>query len=74
LSKVYSFRLDDNNPREAQAREVLKAWAIKGYSLRQIIVDVVLSQSAENVSIHGVDKLIEKLELLLEKFDKTCST
>ena len=42
MSKVYSFRLDNNNPREAQAREVMEAWADEGYSLRQVVVDALL--------------------------------
>ena len=42
MSKVYSFRLDDDNPREAQARGVIKAWMGEGYSLRHIITDALL--------------------------------
>jgi hypothetical protein len=37
MSKVYSFRLGDENPRESQAMAVIEAWMEEGYSLRQII-------------------------------------
>ena len=43
MSKVYSFRLDENNPREAQAREVIDAWVSKGYSLRHILTEALNS-------------------------------
>ena len=43
MSKVYSFRLSNDNPREAQAREVIEAWVEEGYSLRQVIVESLLS-------------------------------
>ena len=42
MSKVYSFRLDENNPREAQAREVINAGAEDGYSLRYIVTEALL--------------------------------
>jgi hypothetical protein len=42
MSKVYSFRIE-NNPREAQAREVIDAWVTQGYSLRHIIVCALIS-------------------------------
>jgi hypothetical protein len=35
MSEVISFRLDNTNPREAQALEVLKAWIGMGYSIRR---------------------------------------
>ena len=42
MSKVFSFRLNDDNPREAQAREEIKAWVKEGYSLRYIITEALL--------------------------------
>ena len=39
MSQVFSFRLDEDNPREAQALQVIKTWASKGYSLRYILVE-----------------------------------
>lgn len=43
MSKVYSFRLDENNPREAQAREVIEAWVEEGYSLRYAVVEALIT-------------------------------
>lgn len=43
MSKVYSFRLSDDNPREAQAREVIEAWVGGGYSLRYKITESLLN-------------------------------
>lgn len=62
MSKVYSFRLSDNNPREAQAREVIEAWVAKGFSLRQIIVKSLIALSQDNKNIADTSVLIEYLE------------
>jgi hypothetical protein len=43
MSQVFSFRLDKNNPREAQARHVIEAWASRGYSLRYVLVEALLA-------------------------------
>jgi hypothetical protein len=69
MSKVYSFRLDFNNPREAQAREVINAWVLKGYSLRQVVIKALLNTSNENDSSKDLEQLIEKLGILLERVD-----
>ena len=66
MSKVYSFRLDENNPRETQAREVINAWASKGYTLRSIFVDALISYGSEG-------KPLDRLELLLKKFEDLVS-
>lgn len=42
MSKVYSFKLNDDNPREAQAREIIEAWVEERYSLRHIITEALL--------------------------------
>lgn len=42
MSKIYSFRLDDNNPRESKSEEIINARMEKGYSLRQIITEALL--------------------------------
>lgn len=69
MSKVYSFRLNDENPREVQAREVINAWISKGYSLRQIVVEALLTTSKDNDSKKSLEQLVEKVEMLLEKVD-----
>jgi hypothetical protein len=42
MSKVYSFRLSGDNPREAQAWEVIDAWVSQEHSLRHIITDALI--------------------------------
>jgi hypothetical protein len=43
MSKVYSFRLDSENPREALAMDVINTWVSQGYSLRQILTDALIN-------------------------------
>jgi hypothetical protein len=64
MSKVYSFRLDENNPREAQAREVIEAWASNGYSLRRIIVNALISYQSENSYASSMEDVLEKITRL----------
>ena len=42
MSEVISFRLNKDNPREAQAFEVLNAWIRKGFSARFILTKALL--------------------------------
>jgi hypothetical protein len=71
MSKVFSFRLDENNPREAQAREVIDAWVSKGYALRQVITDALLSISKDGEQSEDLDILLEQLrELVNQGFNK----
>lgn len=42
MSKVISFRLDNRNPREAEALQVLACHQEQGYSIRQILTDALL--------------------------------
>jgi hypothetical protein len=42
MSKVYSFRLSENNPREIQAREVMEALISQGYPLRYILTEALI--------------------------------
>ena len=42
MSKVLSFRLCEENPREAKALDILKKWREDGYSLRHKITDAIL--------------------------------
>ena len=43
MSEVISFRLDRNNPREAQALGVLKKGQEAGYSLRHVLTEALLA-------------------------------
>ena len=70
MSKVYSFRLDDNNPREAQAREVIEAWDAEGYSLRHMIVDALLSKKITGMGNGELNSVVEQLQGLILSLDK----
>ena len=43
MSKVYSFRLDTENPREALAINVIETSASQGYSLRHILTEALIN-------------------------------
>jgi hypothetical protein len=63
MSKVYSFRLDKNNPREAQAKEVIEARVSQGYSIRHVVVDSLILLGS-NVS--GKPDLEEILDQIMK--------
>ena len=65
MSKVYSFRLDENNPREAQAKEVIDAWASKGYSLRHIIIDALIFYHNQDSQNNELEDILKKITQLL---------
>lgn len=71
MSKVYSFRLNDENPREARAREVIEAWVEEGYSLRYVIVEALVSFKKEGLRQGDVNSLVEKLQDLILSIDKS---
>jgi len=66
MSKVYSFRLSDDNPREAQAREVIEAWVGEGYSLRYILIEALLSMGIERNCTTDIEQIILQLEELIQ--------
>jgi hypothetical protein len=70
MSKVYSFRLDKNNPREAQAREVINAWVGEGYSLRHVVVDALLSYKKAEAGHDELNSVVEQLQDLILALDK----
>ncbi len=49
MSEVISFRLDPNNPREAQALAVLVRHQERGYSTRQILTDALLKSDQTGI-------------------------
>ena len=57
MSKVYSFRLSEDNPREAQARE--------GYSLRHIITEVLLITFENNKGDEEVINLLAQIKKMI---------
>lgn len=65
MSKVFSFRLDENNPREAQAKEIIDAWVAQGYSLRHQLVDVLISFQDKGLERAEYGELLKRIERLI---------
>jgi hypothetical protein len=70
MSKVYSFRLDTKNPREAQARKVIETWVSNGYSLRNMIVETLLSNNKPDYEHKEIYNLLEQIRKLISSQDK----
>lgn len=68
MSKVYSFRLNEDNPREAQTRRVIEAWVEEGYSLRYVIVEAILNHKRENSDSNSDDYgyLLKQLQNMVD--------
>ncbi len=70
MSKVYSFRLDDNKPREAQAREVIDAWVGEGYLLRHIVTEALINFCQNDDQTNDYERKLEKIIELVEMLTK----
>jgi len=70
MCKVYSFRLNDNNPRESQAREVIEAWIGEGYSLRHVIVEALQILEVRNEQKDSLEVILEEIRAIGCKFSK----
>jgi hypothetical protein len=55
--------------KEAQAREVIKAWVIEGYSLRHVVTEALLVFSQGNERIDDMEALIPYLEKIIDKLE-----
>lgn len=70
MSKVYSFRLNDDNPLEAQAKGVIPAWVGEGYSIWHVIVEALLSFDNKDAEHSELNEIVEQLPDLLLSMDK----
>jgi hypothetical protein len=70
MSKVYSFRLDEDNPREAQAGEVIEAWAEEGYSLRHVVVEALIAYKKTGAEQGELTKIMDQLHDLISNLDR----
>jgi hypothetical protein len=75
MSEVISFRLDRNNPREAQALGVLKKGQEAGYSLRHVLTEALLALEASAEEERAVAQALlevadrlEQIQSALEQF------
>lgn len=66
MSKVFSFRLHEDNPREAQAEKIIEAWISQGYSLRHILTNALIQYGNNGNPIEEITGLIEQLKDLLK--------
>ncbi len=48
MSKIISFRLNPNNPREAGALSILQDWLAQGFSTRHTMTEALLKMDIEN--------------------------
>ena len=74
MSKVYSFRLSQENPREAQASEIIDALVGEGYSLRYVVVDALLSYRKADLRQSELNYIMEKLQNFFSALDKEPTT
>ena len=75
MSEVISFRLDKNNPRDAQAKAVLKAWVDKGYSVRHVLTEVLLAYhgSYRDMDIHEFSSKLDQIKTMLQQYGVSSS-
>lgn len=66
MSKVFSFRLCEDNPREVQAEEIIGTWTSQGYSLRHILTDALIQYGNNGNRSGEITDLIEQLRDLLK--------
>jgi hypothetical protein len=66
MSQVFSFRLDDTNPRETQAIQILEAWVSKGYSLRHVVIEAVFALEDKDRQTDFSSELKQIIDLLQE--------
>ena len=77
MSEVISFRLNKDNPREAQALEILKAWCLRGYSVRYLITEMLLmlndpgQESMTDNAIRELNSVLNQVNKLLEKIENS---
>jgi hypothetical protein len=69
MSKVYSFRLSNDNPREAQAREVIEAWVAEGYSLRHVLVEALFAYKKDEVELDDLHSILKQMNELIASVD-----
>jgi len=74
MSEVISFRLDKSNPREARAREVLRAWYTQGYSVRHVLTEALLvleeSQQQDEEATFALDEVNRTLHQVIQMLER----
>lgn len=66
MSKVISFRLNKDKPREALAINILEDWCSKGYSIRYVITETLLRLNDHGVEL-DMNNINQDLKTTLEQ-------
>lgn len=77
MSEVISFRVDENNPREKLALKILKQRINQGFSIRQIIIDSLVSSEERTEpaeSGNEMKAIMNSIERLANLFSKAFVT
>ena len=69
MSKVHSFRLDAHNPREAKAKGVIDTWLEKGYPLRYLVVETLISYKKVEMEYNELSSVVDQLRELILSLD-----
>lgn len=75
MSEVISFRLNKENPREAQAHAILKARYEKGHSIRHTITEALLRLDEPGISLiqdAKLDEINETLSRVSQLLERMC--
>jgi hypothetical protein len=76
MSKVISFRLNPENPREAKALTILDDWLSQGFSSRHTITEALLTldtRKPQTPDKEILNNLAHKIEELLERVETVSS-
>jgi hypothetical protein len=66
MSRVISFRLDPDNPREGRALEVLGEWQEQGYRVRYVLTEALLRLAEEDQQSKMAQQMASVLAVLTE--------
>jgi len=72
MSEVISFRLNPDNPQEAQALKILRSKQAEGFSSRRILTDALIGMVAKNEQDFPIDEFntaLEQVSGLLERLN-----
>ena len=70
MSDIFSIRLSHLNPREAQAIEVIEAWANRGYSLRHTLTEALLLLAKNETGSDRRDEIERKIDRLVTLIER----
>lgn len=72
MSKVISFRLNPENPREAEALTILDSWLSKGFNTRHTLTEALLMLDVEKSQLpdkETLNDLTNQIQVLLNKVE-----